>query len=123
MVKDDNKILMIFIEPTPYILDLITILNTVWLGQIDILFLKKNFSQDWGLSIKKNYHLWSNNPFIIIPTLYQRLVKEKYKLIFLAGWIHPVYLKCLLCFYPQGKDKQTILLIMACRLIKSYLRK
>ena len=92
MVKDDNKILMIFIEPTPYILDLIAILNTVWLGQIDILFLKKNFSQDWGLSIKKNYHLWSNNPFIIIPTLYQRLVKEKYKLIFLAGWIHPVCL-------------------------------
>ncbi|HLB42256.1 MAG TPA: glycosyltransferase family 4 protein [Gammaproteobacteria bacterium] len=87
---DDKKILMVLIEPTPYILDLLAVLITTWRGKIDIIFLADTFSQDWKLSLEKNYIILSKNPIIIIQKIYRYIVNGNYKVIFLAGWIHPV---------------------------------
>lgn len=89
MFQTNNKILMVFVEPTPYILDLISALNLSWPGQIDLIFLKENFSQQWNLSIKQNHVVLSPNILLKFKILYRCFFKEKYQIIFLAGWIHP----------------------------------
>lgn len=53
------KILMIYIEPTPYILGLINIITTHYPDQIDVLFLNENISQNWGMSLNPKYQLLS----------------------------------------------------------------
>ncbi|HLB41670.1 MAG TPA: glycosyltransferase [Gammaproteobacteria bacterium] len=88
----DKKILMVLVEPTPYILDLLATLIPTWKGKIDVLFLNKTFSQNWTLLLDKNYNILSKNPLVRIKNVYQNVVKNNYKAIFLAGWIHPVCL-------------------------------
>jgi len=86
-----KKILMVFIEPTPYILDLIYALEKTEVGKIDVIFLKENFSQNWKLSLNDNYIVLKKNESMV-KMLYQRIIKEKYDAIFLAGWSHPTTL-------------------------------
>lgn len=87
-----NKILMVSVEPTPYILGLINALTDTWLGKIDIIFLKENFSQEWALSLGKQEVALSKNLFKTIKIIYQSICKENYAVIFIAGWSHPVTL-------------------------------
>lgn len=84
-----KKLLMVYIEPTPYILDLISTLEKTIDFQIDVLFLTENHSQQWNLSLKPTQLILKTN---IIKAINQYFFKEKYTAIFLAGWSHPVTL-------------------------------
>ena len=50
-----KKVLMLFIEPAPYILGIINAIVPLWAGQIDVLFLKENATQSWGLELPKHF--------------------------------------------------------------------
>ena len=50
----NKKILLVYIEPTPYILDLIHALIVECTEQIDILFLTENLSQKWNVEINEH---------------------------------------------------------------------
>lgn len=92
MNLSEKKILMIFIEPTPYILDLLEKGFFDWKNKLEIIFLFENLSQNWNL---KSYSI----PFEIIKSkkkisyiLYNIFLKRKYKLIHVAGWNKPFIL-------------------------------
>lgn len=84
------KVLMIYIEPTPYVLGLIHELQTISNNKIDVLFLGKNLSQNWNINCSK---------FIILPKgkknqilyLAKLLSNQCYSIIHLAGWGHPLF--------------------------------
>lgn len=88
-----KKLLMVYHEPTPYILDLIIALEKTASINIDILFLTENLTQHWNLSLKSNQAILENG---LLKTVYQHFIKKKYDVIFLAGWSHPVTLTFLL---------------------------
>lgn len=84
-----RKVLMIFVEPTPYILDILHTLESSWSGEIDVLFLKENFSQKWHLSLDTHYVILPKKKFACVKLLYQQFFQKKYQLISMAGWSHP----------------------------------
>ena len=81
-----KKILMIYIEPTPYIIGLILSLEIEWRGEIDVLFLEKNHSQQWNIDLNKRWGIWPNNFCEKIKFIYRIFYKKKYKSIHIAGW-------------------------------------
>lgn len=105
---------MVYIEPTPYILDLIQALEKIYPEKIDVMFLHNNFSQDWGLKPNPRYFILEKNISSIVKTLYKSIFKEKYNVIFLAGWSHSITLTLLvlakICRIPVIVDSDTPLL-------------
>lgn|SRR3990167_1047718 len=92
MKRPDKKILMIFIEPTPYILDLLSKGFLDWKNKLEIVFLSENISQHWNLEP-------CLMPFQIIKSKKQALtllarifLRRKYCFIHVAGWSHPFIL-------------------------------
>ena len=61
MKNNYHKILMVYIEPTPYIVGLINALNTLLPNQIDILFLNENVSQKWEIPRNPDWLILPNN--------------------------------------------------------------
>lgn len=92
MKQTNKKILMVFVEPTPYILDLIEKGFANYKNKLKIIFLTENLTQNWNL---KSYSI----PFVIIKSRKQKLTllfsiffKRKYNLIHVAGWVQPFIL-------------------------------
>src|SRR5689334_17774680 len=86
-----SKILIIFIEPTPYIVDLINLIIKNWPGQVDVLFLSENKSQNWNITLNSNWLVLPERLFSKIWTVIRLHFKEKYALIHLAGWSEPLF--------------------------------
>lgn len=123
-----SKILMVYIEPTPYILDLLLTLQSTWHSKIDVLFLQDNFTQQWKLSLPNAYIILPSNKKQKIKSLYLFLIQKKYHCIFLAGWSHPITLTFLMMSklrrIPVIVDSDTPLLPHTSRLkriLKSFL--
>lgn len=81
-----QNILLIYIEPTPYILGLIENIQHNWPGNIDVLFLSENVSQKWNINLNKNYIVLPKNNMKKIVYIKNILSKNKYACIHLAGW-------------------------------------
>lgn len=90
--KSKKNVLMVFIEPTPYILGFIRVILPLWIGSIDVLFLKENVTQQWGLTLDKRFALLPASRLKAIHILWQCLFKKKYDLIHVAGWSNPICL-------------------------------
>jgi len=81
-----SRVLLIYIEPTPYVLDLIDAIEKIWQGQVDVLFLETNTSQSWNLSINaENVSVLSKSGNKEIK---QKITDGNYQMIHLAGWGH-----------------------------------
>lgn len=106
--QNHKKILMIFVEPTPYILDLLERGFIDINKQCDIVFLYENLTQKWDL---KTYNI----TFSFIKsagTLFSDIFfKRKYRLIQIAGWNHALTLFIILAsrffFVPVVVDSDT----------------
>src|SRR3990167_10442188 len=81
-----QNILMIYIEPTPYILGLIETLKQYWEGKIDVLFLSENNSQNWNIQCKNKYKVLSKNSIKKMYQLVSQLSQKKYDCVHVAGW-------------------------------------
>jgi len=89
-MSDLPKIIMVCIEPTPYVLDLIRALEKKWRGKIDVLFINENFTQQWHID---NQHKILDKKTRRFTYLFKHYFNnKKYDAIFLAGWNHPTIL-------------------------------
>src|SRR3990167_4221060 len=88
-----KHILMLYLEPTQYILDLISELEKNSSYKITVLFVSHNVSQNWNLALKKNQMLIQQG---VLKTAFKHFIKNKYDVIFLAGWSHRIMLSFLL---------------------------
>ncbi|OGT34833.1 MAG: hypothetical protein A3F11_08410 [Gammaproteobacteria bacterium RIFCSPHIGHO2_12_FULL_37_14] len=94
-MNNQKKILMLFIEPTPYLLNLINILEKECPYHIDVVFIKSNFTQQWRLQSKHCVLDKQSRQFSYL--FRQFFFKKKYDLIFLAGWSQPTTLFFMFC--------------------------
>lgn len=92
------NILMLYIEPTPYVIDLIDALQATSNKKIDTFFLGENISQNWQIDRRELVVLprGIKNQFYYIAKL---LFKNQYDLIHLAGWGHPLFI--FIIFYAK----------------------
>lgn len=82
-----KKVLLVYVEPTPYILGLITCLSTRWSADVDVLFSSENVSQAWGLELTQdNMKVLPAGFFAALGMIRGRLTTNEYAVIHLAGW-------------------------------------
>ncbi|MDP1574196.1 MAG: glycosyltransferase family 4 protein [Coxiellaceae bacterium] len=100
MTQKNKKILMVFIEPTPYILDLLEKGFYPIKDQLDIVFLAQNLTQQWDLKSRSISFDIMQSWKQTFQLLHHIFIKRRYQLLHLAGWSNPL----------------TILLIMTARI-------
>ena len=96
------KILMIFIEPAPYILGLLQALIPICLGQIDVLFLEKNKTQEWNSTLSKEWLIFPKSFTQKIRLIKNIFIRNQYDLIHIAGWGEPIFLLIILLAKFKG---------------------
>ena len=78
------KLILIFAEPTKYILDLIDELHYINFIDFDIYFLYKYKTQKWRLNKRLNF--LPNNFFYLNIFFLNLIIKNKYDIVHLCGW-------------------------------------
>ena len=81
-----NNALGLFIEPTPYILGFLKELERQWDGQLDIIFLKENHTQNWNVTLPVYCRILTGSLFKKVHGLRQQIRKKQYTMIHIAGW-------------------------------------
>lgn len=83
---------MVFIEPTPYIMDLLEKGFSHIKNQMDIIFLSENLTQQWILKSYSFSFQVVRSRKKIFQLLLDVFIKRKYQLLHLAGWSKPLIL-------------------------------
>src|SRR3990167_903200 len=81
-----KKILMVYVEPTPYIVRLVEELILIFNGKIDVIFLEENLSQNWNIDLNRQWMLFPKSKLRRAYCIVQLLLNNKYDMIHLAGW-------------------------------------
>lgn len=105
MIRDlaEARALLIYMEPTDYVLGLIVHLRLAWRGAIEVRFVGRNLSQDWNLPLPRpDMAILPNSRVAAVRHLFQELRPDRYSLLHLAGWGHPVLLAALLIAKLRG---------------------
>lgn len=84
-----RTILLVYIEPTPYILDLLENLHSYRNKSIKVIFLYENLSQPWHLNIPSSYTILPQRIYDKSLALLNLFQKQKYDIVHLAGWGNP----------------------------------
>src|SRR5579872_6091152 len=87
--KNNNRILLAYIEPTPYILGLIDELVLNCKDQMDIFFLGENLSQSWNIELDNRWQIFPKKITEKIKFIQKLFRKPRYNLIHVAGWGEP----------------------------------
>lgn len=82
----DKKILMIFIEPTPYILDLLEKGFEDNKKKLSVFFLDENITQSWNAESSSVFFQVLKTKKQIFQLIGDIFFKRKYQMIHLAGW-------------------------------------
>jgi glycosyltransferase involved in cell wall biosynthesis len=92
------RVVMVYIEPTPYIIALIDRLRLVEGGSIEAYYITTDLSQPWGLRLESGHERVLPRGFLArMQALRQALTRDRESTILhLAGWGHPVLLGALL---------------------------
>src|SRR3990167_10754605 len=102
---------MVFIEPAPYVLDLLEKGFFPIKDQLDIFFLDKNITQNWNLRSYPIYFDILQTKKQIFHLLLNIFLKRKYQLLHLAGWSQPLNLFLILTsrffFIPVTVESDT----------------
>jgi glycosyltransferase involved in cell wall biosynthesis len=97
------KALLVYVEPTPYILGLVDRLTMAWPAGIDVIFLGENLSQPWHLPLKdRGYEVLPHARGPAVRRLIHCIRNGGYKIIHLAGWGHPLLLLAMLASRMLG---------------------
>jgi len=99
-----HRIVMLYIEPTPYIIGLIDALREVWCGRIEAYYIMTDFTQRWGLLL--DHQQGSVLPagyFVKMHALWSALARDReHTILHLAGWGHPVLFGAMLMARSLG---------------------
>jgi glycosyltransferase involved in cell wall biosynthesis len=88
-----GKILLIYMEPAPYIVDFIRVLRAQWAGAIETLFVSPALSQPWeAMEAHSGDAFLPDGKWAAIGTIRQKLASKQFALVHLAGWGHPILL-------------------------------
>lgn len=92
------RVVMVYIEPTPYIIALIDRLRLIEGGSIEAYYITTDLSQPWGLRLESGHErVLPRGFFARMQALRQALTRDRESTILhLAGWAHPVLLGALL---------------------------
>jgi glycosyltransferase involved in cell wall biosynthesis len=92
------RVLMVYLEPAPYIVGLIEAVRAIWPGPIDVIFRTVHGSQNWNVSVDDiGATILPVGTGAALAEVARRLRRGHYGLVHLAGWGHPVLLAALLC--------------------------
>lgn len=87
--------LLIYIEPTPYILGLLREIEQLSTSPIKVIFLNRDLTQPWGINLEqKNVCCLPKGRWQSLREMY-RAVSERPAIIHLAGWSQPLILVAL----------------------------
>ena len=113
MRESDKKNLMVFIEPTPYILDLLEKGFDNLHETCDVVFLTQNLTQQWDLKLRVEKYLVVTSKKKILQIYVDTFIKRKYRLLHVAGWSNPfiifLILMSRLLFIPVVVETDTSL--------------
>ena len=94
---DGHRVLMVYMEPTPYIVGLVDEIRSIWAGEIDLLFVHDAHSQPWGYELRgPREAALPSGPLRALAHIRHILANNNYGLIHLAGWGDPILLGALL---------------------------
>lgn len=89
--------LLIYIEPTPYVLGLIRCIANCSEAPVEALFVTANVSQPWNLTLRDaSASYLPMGTFVAALEIAKKLSTGQYGLLHLAGWGHPTLLLVLL---------------------------
>jgi glycosyltransferase involved in cell wall biosynthesis len=93
-----SRIVMIYIEPTPYIVALVNKLRPIWDGSIEVYYVRTDLSQAWNLQLDNQQgEILPAGYFANMQVIWLALTRDRRRtLLHLAGWGHPVLLGAML---------------------------
>jgi glycosyltransferase involved in cell wall biosynthesis len=95
--------LMIYIEPTPYVLTLIRRITSSTDAPVDVLFIAANVSQAWDLSLEEiPAGYLPRGTLAAVRAIAAKLASVRYGVVHLAGWGHPVLLGAMIVARLRG---------------------
>ncbi|HVZ51728.1 MAG TPA: glycosyltransferase family 4 protein [Pseudolabrys sp.] len=89
-------VLMLFLEPAPYIVAFVAAARKVWPGRIDVLYAATQLSQDWGTRIDEGDVVLPRSQRLALAEIKRRIASRRYALVHLAGWGHPLLWRTML---------------------------
>jgi len=90
------RVVMVYIEPTPYIIALVDRLRLVGSGSVEAYYITTDLSQPWELRLESG-HVLPGGFLARMQALRWALTRDReYTILHLAGWGHPVLLGALL---------------------------
>ena len=92
-VRSTHRVLMVYLEPAPYIIGLVEEVRTSWQQEVDVVFVAERLSQPWPKNLaNEKYTLLPSRIGNAIIRLYRLLASGRYSLLHVAGWGHPILL-------------------------------
>lgn len=93
---NSTDVLMLFLEPAPYIVGFVNAVRERWPGRVDALYVARSATQEWDYAAftSSNALLPPQRP-LAIKEIYRRLTSGRYKILHLAAWGHVVLLAAL----------------------------
>lgn len=93
----NGTVLMLMIEPTPYILGFVREVKSLWTGTVEVAFVGRNLSQPWAECDAEDKVLPAG---LVSATreLWICLRPDRYALVHLAGWSQPlIFMALVIC--------------------------
>lgn len=78
--------LLVYLEPTPYILGLIEQLRRCSPWRLEVAFLGKDLSQDWKLQLPTGFRLATGSPIEALRAVLREIGDPQLRLLHLCGW-------------------------------------
>lgn len=89
--RRDGAVLMIYLEPAPYIVAFVDCVRGAWRGAVDVAYVELSRSQPWDYRTRSDAEIvLPGGTAAAIRALGRRIAGGRYRLIHLAGWGHPV---------------------------------
>jgi glycosyltransferase involved in cell wall biosynthesis len=97
MLPREHRVLMVYLEPAPYIVGFIDEIRSIWRGDIEAVFVHAAFSQPWDYKFRgPAERALPSGALKALSHISQILANERYSLVHLAGWGDPILLGTLL---------------------------
>lgn len=97
VLSRDAPVLMVYLEPAPYIVGFVEQVRAVWGGKIDVAYVEINRSQPWDYRVQSDAEvILPGQAAVAIREIRRLLASRGYGLLHLAGWGHPVLVAAML---------------------------
>ena len=100
--ENEGGVLMVYLEPAPYIVGLVDHVRAAWGGPLDVVYLTESLTQRWGYKTRGDGDVLPPRVVPAVAEIRRRLAGGRYGLVHLAGWGHPVFMLTLLLARAMG---------------------